>query len=372
MGIKNNKFSTFSLLILCSIVFTVSPIFVYADDKKQENDEKTSGFLVLPVLGSSPETNFMFGGAVQYFFRESGSGIETRPSTLTAVFIYTQNKQIISLLEFDLYRRNEEFQITGGINYTKFPDKFYGIGNNTVEENEESYTPELTGFELNVRKRIYPGLYIGASYRLFNNSIIKTEEDGILRNGSIPGSGTGKVSGIGFSANYDTRDNIFSPSNGKYYSASVNIYDKVFGGDYDFHDYVVNIRQYFPIFENQVFAVQGYMKSVHGTPPFQMLSLFGGDSIMRGYYQGRFRDRNMIACQLEYRSSDWKSIGMIAFAGIGDVADKFSNFKIDNFKHTLGFGFRYLVSKNEKVKIRMDFGFGKETSGMYLSLNEAF
>ena len=31
-----------------------------------------------------------------------------------------------------------------------------------------------------------------------------------------------------------------------------------------------------------------------------MLSLMGGESLMRGYYLGRYRDKNLVAGQVEY------------------------------------------------------------------------
>ncbi|MFC1492746.1 BamA/TamA family outer membrane protein [candidate division KSB1 bacterium] len=362
-----------SLMIFFQLIISVSPATSQESENKQSVDEeKNSGYLILPVLGSSPETDFMFGGVTQYYFREPGSDPDSRPSTFTAVFIYTQKKQIISLLKLDLYKRNEEFQISGELIYNKFPDKFWGIGSKTIDDNEEDYTPELIGLSLLAKKRFRPGLYLGLQYEFFKSNILKVEDDGLLSPGIIPGSTGGIASKMSLTLDYDIRDNIFSASRGRYFRLSANLYDETFGSDFNFQSIYLDMRQYITVFDNKVFAVQGYLRSLRGTPPFQMLSLLGGENLLRGYYLGRYRDKSMFTCQMEFRTNEWKNIGMVAFAGLGNVGDNLSDIEFNDLKHSIGFGFRYVVSKKERVKIRMDFGFGKNSSGMYITLNEAF
>ena len=57
-----------------------------------------------------------------------------------------------------------------------------------------------------------------------------------------------------------------------------------------------------------------------GQSPFYLLPALGSDEMMRGYYNGRYRDRNFIAGQTElrYRLSD--RIGIVGFLGTGEVA----------------------------------------------------
>ena len=93
---------------------------------------------------------------------------------------------------------------------------------------------------------------------------------------------------------------------------------------------------------------------------------------MRGYYEGRFRDSNLLAGQLEYRTHLWRRFGFIAFAGLGEVAGEFQNLRLDALKPSVGIGLRFLFSKEEKVNLRADIGFGQNTSGIYFGVEEAF
>ena len=94
---------------------------------------------------------------------------------------------------------------------------------------------------------------------------------------------------------------------------------------------------------------------------------------MRGYYEGRYRDRNVVVLQAEYRLPIFWRFGAVGFAGVSDVAHRFRDFKFDNLKYSYGFGLRYLFNKNEKMYVRFDIGFGRGgMSGFYFSVFEAF
>jgi outer membrane translocation and assembly module TamA len=102
----------------------------------------------------------------------------------------------------------------------------------------------------------------------------------------------------------------------------------------------------------------------------------GSDEMMRGYYNGRYRDRNLIAGQTElrYRLSD--RIGVAGFAGTGTVFNH--SFSFNDLKPNYGGGLRYFFDVEKGLSVRMDYGFGekrpgeKRQSGLYLALGESF
>jgi hypothetical protein len=54
-----------------------------------------------------------------------------------------------------------------------------------------------------------------------------------------------------------------------------------------------------------------------------MLALLGGPETMRGYYMGRYRDKQLLAAQVEWRFSIWWRFIGVGFYGIGDVTNDF-------------------------------------------------
>ena len=120
-------------------------------------------------------------------------------------------------------------------------------------------------------------------------------------------------------------------------------------------------------------ALQLYGRFVPGSPPFYELAALGGSTIMRGYFQGRYRDKSYTAAQIEYRGHVWWRFGVVAFAGTGDVfGSDASDLSFANLKYSYGFGLRFLFNRQEKINLRADFGFGQDTKGVYFGLEEAF
>ena len=90
---------------------------------------------------------------------------------------------------------------------------------------------------------------------------------------------------------------------------------------------------------------------------------------MRGYYEGRYRDRHYMAAQVELRQHIWHRIGAVVWVGAGNVFhDRHS------FKHILpnyGIGYRWEFKK--RVNVRLDVGFGKPGQYSFMfNINEAF
>jgi hypothetical protein len=96
---------------------------------------------------------------------------------------------------------------------------------------------------------------------------------------------------------------------------------------------------------------------------------------MRGYYEGRFTDRNMVTAQAELRQNVWRRVGVALWVGAGNC---FSSWNAFEWSHTLpnyGIGLRWELKK--RVNIRFDYGFGSRVNGRLINgfqvvLNEAF
>jgi outer membrane translocation and assembly module TamA len=128
------------------------------------------------------------------------------------------------------------------------------------------------------------------------------------------------------------------------------------------------------VFKSHVLALRALGNGIGGDPPFDILPQLGGDALLRGYYQGRFRDRDLLAFQAEYRAPVWWKLGAVAFASAGQVAPDLGGLRVDAFHPAAGFGFRFLIQEAEGVRIRADFawGFDVESSGFYINIGEAF
>lgn len=372
-------------LILIAMLLC-APAVLGAQEPKGEEEAPDSAatrpgntLVPLPVLFYQPETKFGFGGLVSYYFWLAdppalGSGERFQPSSLTAIAVYTSRKQIITLLEGELWLGDGRWRVLGNLGLSKFPTKFWGIGNDTPEEAEEDYTPLLFNSLLEVQRGVGKGWFLGGIARAGHRQLREVKGDGLLAGGTVPGSEDGSIIGLGALVSWDTRDNTVYPRSGWYHQLRGVLYDGFFGSRYDFGSYTLDLRVYGLLFRTHVFALRGVGMASSGTPPFDLLPQLGGDRLLRGYFQGRYLDRQLLAFQGEYRLPVWWRIGAVAFGAAGQVADRWGDFAFDRFHASVGGGIRFLISPAEGLNLRADYGWGFDVNsgGFYLSIGEAF
>ena len=358
-------------------IFLQVGFFLFLTQSLQAQNNSTqiqskNSLVVLPYMFYSPETEIAIGAGSIYSFRPSGNKKDVRPSNIKFALTYTQRKQSIISFIPEVYFKNEHFYFSGFYTYYKYPDKFWGIGNNTPSAAEEDFTPNLLRTFTNFQFRIFDGLYFGPRFQYESIDLVKTEENSLLQSGTILGSEGGRASGFGYLLTFDTRNNIYFPSSGQFHQIYSVFYRSSFGGAYHFNFHSFDLRKYIPVGVS-VLAFQTYNVIVTGTPPFQMYPLMGGTNWMRGYYLGRYRDKNMATFQAEFRFPLTWRFGAVGFLGLGNVAENVNQFRINKFKTSMGFGFRFIFDAQEKINARLDFGFsGEGDFGLYAMVVEAF
>jgi hypothetical protein len=100
-----------------------------------------NGLFVTPLIYYSPDTRWGFGGAGAYVFHlkdKKDTSDFTRASYVRFLADYTMNKQTDVWADWSIFTRQERYYFKGELRFRNFPDKFYGIGNNTPASNKES------------------------------------------------------------------------------------------------------------------------------------------------------------------------------------------------------------------------------------------
>jgi len=325
-----------------------------------------------PILFYTPETRLAYGAAGSYIFRMNGCKNDSRPSSISPILIYTQEKQFKAQVNADMYLKADDYRLQAEVRFEKYPNKFFGVGINTLGNNEESYTSRSAGLFLSFLKKLTGEVNLGIQYHFSNWEIVEMEEGGQLAAGNLFGSRDGTISGVSLLVNHDTRDNIYFPMKGELFELNARVYSKFLGSKYDFSSLSLDLRKYVTLFSNHVLAVQSLVKMQTGDVPFMNLAQMGGQYNMRGYFEGRFRDKNLLVFQAEYRAPLVWRLGLVGFAGFGNVAEKFGKLSLAGMRSSYGFGLRLLFDSKEKIQVRMDVGFGEDCNGFYFSIFEAF
>jgi outer membrane protein assembly factor BamA len=324
----------------------------------------------IPVVFYTPETRWAGGAAAIHTFRPDSAG---RPAISAGSFVLTQNRQVAAELNTDAYLADGRYAVAGGVSFSHFPETFYGIGNDARAEDRETYTSRSSRFALDVRRKVRPGLFLGASYELRNTDILAAEEGGLLATGAVVGSDGGLFSGAGLSFAWDTRDNVVSPSGGSYHTATLVRGGGLLGGGYEMTRVTTTLRHYRSLSPGHVLGFHAQTRSVSGDVPFDMLPRLGGQNIMRGTFGSRFRDHHLAAAQAEYRATVWRRLGAVVFAGAGQVAPSLGDMALADLHYSVGYGLRFMIDPRERMNLRVDFGYGRDGStGLYITVSEAF
>lgn len=370
------KYLNMAALTMVLILLIFQPMIFGQEKKKTETSEDSTGDKKLsvnayPYVYYTPETQFAFGAGGILIFYASDSSI-TLPSKVVLGGYYTTNKQYKVTLNPAFYFFNNKFYVNMPLSIGYFVDKFFGIGPNSPDDGDEDYISKVYTATLYTQIPSYwfasdkTGLIFDFNY----TEMVDKETNPLLIDSTAIGSNGGRFFGLGVEAVWDSRDNLFFPSKGRYASLKFLSYPI---GNFNFYSMELDVRHYSSFSKDHILAGQAYLLATGGNIPFYELPALGGQNKMRGYYYGRYRDNVYTTIQFEYRHFFWWRLGYVLFAGAGSVADSPNKFRLNEFQYSYGAGLRFLFNKKEKVNLRVDFGIGRNgNKAVYFGIEEAF
>lgn len=249
--------------------------------------------------------------------------------------------------------------------------------------------------EVNAIYSEYEEQFIGAKLtfgRKFENDVkigveLKTENASYeLISGNLPDDiSEGLTNSITPIITYDTRDDVFNPTEGWYDSFSIQFSGGILGGDYDYRKYDLVLRTYITtdILEEKgeestlvntinegvlaLRAMGGYSDSK--LPSFDRYEI-GGVSTIRGYDYEEFSGDKMLVLNAEYRFPLAENFQGVVFADCGNAWDYDEPISINDLKFGAGLGVRFDTPIGA---IRIDYGIGEDKEGQfYLSIGHTF
>ncbi|HEY8931312.1 MAG TPA: polymerase [Mucilaginibacter sp.] len=375
------------LFILLAFLLSVNSVFAQLNFLPKfirqmyfrKDSTRKPSFVLLPALSSSPETGVEFGGAALLSFYTDTADHKTRVSNIFGYSTLTTKGQVKLSLNANYWTPQNKYHYTGVIAFYNYPFNFYGVGNNTKLSdidhlNEKRYKVAFSG-EHKLSDNFYLG-YVAGVIKYFYP--YDPDYSHIIHSPTIQGAHGGASAYIGPSFTFDTRNNNTYTTSGLIINSYYNIMHGTYGNNgYRGGFFNIEYSQFFLLARKLVLGLDIQEQSLTGgSSPFYLMPQMGSDEMMRGYYQGRYRDRNYLAGQTELRYRIDKRFGVVAFAGGGEVFH--SSFDADQLKPNYGGGIRYFFDVEKGLAIRLDYGIGqkpqgeKRESGFYIALGQSF
>ncbi len=342
-------------------------------DSLKANVKYKNSVLVAPLVSNTPETGWAFALAGIYIFKTNKKDSLLRTSTIPTGVAYTTRQQLLIAIGGNIFLPKEDYIIRFENTYTQFPDKFWGIGNKTFNRERQDYAFEQFYSNPQFFRKVYGKYYLGVGVEF--QRIIKTEYgvNSWFEIDDVVGRKPYQAASLGFLLTYDNRNHAYVPDKGG--SINIELYNAALWNfsDYEFQTIRIKAKKFQKVFKNHVLGFHMVNVFTFGEVPYRSLAVLGGMDIMRGYFSGRFRDKMMNAVQVEYRLPIYWRFGAVGFAGVGIIANRFSDYSIDELKYSLGSGLRFAILPKEKLNIRFDVAWGNFNSfNYYLILAESF
>ncbi|WP_076412302.1 BamA/TamA family outer membrane protein [Shewanella sp. UCD-KL12] len=334
--------------------------------------DKLIDFSFLPGPFYNPEMDLGIGLSAVGLYRVDPEDKQTQLSSLVINGFASTNGALGVTIANKTFLHQDQRRFYLDAEIADAPDVFYGVGyqDNYDDDNRSDFNNRQFSVRPMWLERLSETSFIGAGFDFSYaqaSSIELLESDidtDILAQDS-------RSVGVNVMINYDTRDTVLNPSKGRVLQLDAAWYRQALGGKTDFESQSFLYSEYLPVGRSgNVIAWQLHGRFTQGDVPWDKLSKLGGGGHLRGYTSGRYRDKQMLLTQAEYRLNLPGRNGMVFWAGVGTVADKVSEFSSDEILPNVGIGYRFEVKPN--VNLRLDMGFGDGDSGFYFNVNEAF
>jgi len=334
--------------------------------------------LIAPAY--NPEMEFLIAGGVLLSFRTDKADSALPRSTLSTTISYSTIGAINVAGRFSSYWKRDRLRLLADLSYKDMEDAYWGVGYDaglepTDKDSTTIYQRRWFAFRPTVLKAVRRHLYLGGTLDL--NRTEATEVNPVMAADSAF-LATGPAStnvGVGVILQYDSRDVPGNAWTGLYLSTTATAYATFLGSDWSYRSVLLDYRQYKPLGRpGRTLAWQVRSRITFGDVPWAELSLLGSGYDFRGYREGRFRDNQAGSAVVEYRHTFQRADGRLSrhgyvlFAGVGVMASE--RFDFAEPLPMAGFGYRFELQP--RANVRVDFGFGRKTNGIYFNFQEAF
>ena len=346
-------------------------------------------FMALPYPSYSPETSWQFGITGVWYFHTSKENQQF--SDLNFDMGYTLNRQWYINANSRIYFNTQtRWFLDTYLSAKHYPDLFFGTTNNI----DSVYNPAIKYTSNFIDLKAKPSFYItnhwlaGATLhiRYDNSTLLIPHSSFLIQNGF----GENLFLGIGGAISYDTRSNNYYPLHGLFFKTTITYYQQIpfcsqqstVNGQQNCGSFLtpnssflilIDLRQYIPLYKELILAWNFRSEwAVGNNVPFQLLPTIGGQDLVRGIRQNKFKDNTLFALQAELRIPIWRFLKAAVFGSVGDVYN-YNKWQWATPKIGYGAGLRACIHQ-AKTNIRFDVARQNYSNdwNFYFTVKEAF
>ncbi len=331
-------------------------------------EDKPKQFLPMPLFIQNPTLGTGGGIALTLMFKTDYEDEDLPYSAVAIPGFYTNTKSFFVGSFASLHFKGGRIRTVLGGGYGKVNNDYEYEGIGTLNQ-EVAYSMGM----ISGSYAVIPHLYLGASYFVSYIDYKKFDINGTPLNPSDVFS-----SGIYLTSEWDSKNNIYNPSDGFYASIKPGFFPTWLGSDSTYITLDYQFNGYQSIAKPLLLAYRAAGSHAFLDAAYASLPTLGSGPDLRGYKAGQYRGSNMFTTQMELR---WNFVWQLFLTGFGGVGTFYGSDLapggIPNWDGVLfpsaGFGITLLTAEETGIVVRVDFAWGKYGEfAWYFQMGHAF
>ena len=330
--------------------------------------ESAYGFVPVATIITDPAVGY--GGGLGLVFIQpdkDATGKFARPDITAVAGFATENGTWGAGAMDSRNWRDGRLKTLGGAFYASANLEFFGDPNGAAGDTPLKYNLLTYGAVAEARNKIGESQgWLGLRY--IAAKVDTTFDMGNLVPGIDPRDYEQTLSGLTPLVSYDSRNNIFTPTEGTFAEASFAVFSESIGSDRDFEIATLTGIWYHPIGEKFNFGIKSDLSASFDGTPFYLRPY----AQLRGLQSLRLQGENAFDLEAEVRWQGWTRWSLLAFAGGGSAWQGFTDFDRARSVATGGVGIRYLVARKFGLHMGFDIAFGPDDPIIYFQFGSAW
>lgn len=347
--------------------------FVDPEDGQLDMSEflaSARGFLPIPLIVTEPAVGYGGGAAGMFLRPRTAAGSEgfARPDISAVAALGTQNGTWATFAGDSSRWIDGRLKTLAGVGTGHVNLDFFGLAGARGDVNEKvRYTLDFTGAVAQGNWQLAPRSAWSLGVRYVYADVEPKLRDVPLFPGLVDRVHV-KVSGPTAILEYDSRDQVFTPTRGAYAETSYLVSREGFGSTTDFERFQQVAMGWMPVADRVTLGLRGDFASSSSGTPFFLRPYVD----LRGVQAMRYQGDRVASAEVELR---WQFYGRWSVVGFGGAGTAHSNRDALSVRQNVGsggFGFRYELARKFGLHAGIDLAHSPGTNAVYFQVGNAW
>ena len=359
-------------------------LFVSEDDGKFDISDFLSakyGFMPMPLIVTEPAVGYGGGLNLMFLHDSLASSIEKKspPSISGVAGVGTENGTLFGAAYHLGFWKEDRIRTSTAVGALNVNMNFYlrDIG---IDMNLKGYA----AYQEVMFRVEESNFFLGGNYIYVDIESTKNNEELPILNPLFEHEF--KMGALAAVIQYDTRDTIFTPSEGLFAKATLRRFDENFGGNENFWRYGAKAFYFHPLMEKVTLGLRIEGEAVHASEDERVPYIAKPSINMRGITVMRYQGEKMILGEMQVRWEFIERWNMVLFGGAGKVyGDEYRfvpgtgavqenvSFQDAPAHPAGGAGFRYELARKYGLWAGLDFATNEENEfAFYITIGSAW